>query len=605
MQVVSRISLPKSADVASLYVQHSGSATIGDRLDGQEVACCQGDVISFNSYFNSIYESFYTKYTNLDSVYYLLKLKGDFQVSVYREVYEGKQELLSTETFENCQTLEYVKVSLPNLQQNHTRQGRIYLDLKCLSNLGVFEEGLLASEQQPSCEISLAIISCTFKKEAYIKNTVKTILQDKLLQTKQLKVFVVDNGHTLSSDDFSDARVDLIPNRNVGGSGGFTTGLITALQSSEYSHFLFMDDDIELESESIHRLFTLYEYAKSDFAVAGTMLDLAKKYVLYEAGALYGKHPDTKEISPFSVARLKPDLELQTTSNLNSLLLDEDIDYGGFWFFAFSKQLVEEIGLLLPFFIKVDDMEFGLRIKASCSQIVAFPSIAVWHEPFYGKFPLWDIYYYTRNNLITHAIHGSIGYISTVIQFFTSRVISNILLFEYKSAEMVIKAFEDYIKGPDYFKNCDPELLHADILKLSKSYKTQSIQSNYLPVAEQQYPRIKANAWKKLVSLLTLNGHFLPNLLISDEGAFLWQTYDYAGQRSRAFAKRKISVYKQEGACLFQNEIDKKAGIKLLARWLKVATISGVKWSSVSKKWKQASGELVSTEFWQQYLEKK
>jgi len=54
--------------------------------------------------------------------------------------------------------------------------------------------------------------------------------------------------------------VQLIPNKNVGGSGGFARGLVEALQ--EYLPILFMDDDIELDSESIYRLFSLYEYAK-------------------------------------------------------------------------------------------------------------------------------------------------------------------------------------------------------------------------------------------------------------------------------------------------------------------------------------------------------
>jgi len=49
--------------------------------------------------------------------------------------------------------------------------------------------------------------------------------------------------------------VQLIPNKNVGGSGGFARGLVEALQENTYSHFLFMDDDIELDSESIYRLF--------------------------------------------------------------------------------------------------------------------------------------------------------------------------------------------------------------------------------------------------------------------------------------------------------------------------------------------------------------
>jgi len=50
------------------------------------------------------------------------------------------------------------------------------------------------------------IITCTFKR-VYIKNTVDTILQDKLLQSKDLNIFVVDNGKSLNEDDFRDPRV--------------------------------------------------------------------------------------------------------------------------------------------------------------------------------------------------------------------------------------------------------------------------------------------------------------------------------------------------------------------------------------------------------------
>jgi galactofuranosylgalactofuranosylrhamnosyl-N-acetylglucosaminyl-diphospho-decaprenol beta-1,5/1,6-galactofuranosyltransferase len=39
---------------------------------------------------------------------------------------------------------------------------------------------------------------------------------------------------------------------------------------------------------------------------------------------------------------------------------------------------------------------------------------------------------------------------------------------------MVIKSFEDYIKGPDFIKKSEPEVLHLSILKLSKSYNNQN-----------------------------------------------------------------------------------------------------------------------------------
>lgn len=366
-----------------------------------------------------------------------------------------------------------------------------------------------------------------------------------------------------------------------------------------------MDDDIELETESIYRLFSLYEYAKSDFAVAGSMLDLYRKNVLYEAGALYGTSGDSGELGPFSVVPLKHNLELKDSTSLNFLLEEDNIDYGAFWFFAFSKKVVEEIGLPMPFFIKIDDVEFGLRMKERLQvNAVAFPGIAVWHEPFYAKFPVWDIYYIHRNSLITDVIHASMGYIDA-IKITTIGLILTISIFDYNTTEMVIKGFEDYLKGPDFLKNNDPESLHSHLVKNCKKYKSQTIQPNYSPPPEGAYDKSQPGKLKKIISLLTLNGHLLPNFLTTDEDVFIWHGPDTTGQRSKAFAKKRVLMYKEEGGYLFQNEIDRAAGIKLLARWFKIAATSSVKWTSVRKAWKNAASEMTSTVFWQQYLDLK
>jgi galactofuranosylgalactofuranosylrhamnosyl-N-acetylglucosaminyl-diphospho-decaprenol beta-1,5/1,6-galactofuranosyltransferase len=601
MHVIGRIKLPQSAEVSSLYVQCNEAVSIDYNKDSPEIVLCKGGIVSSNSYFNSFYEKFYVKYTSINSIYYLLKLEGDFQVSIYREVYgKDNKELILTDKFESCHLSDFVKLRLPNLVLDEN-SGRIYFEIMCLSKGGVFKEGLIATEQNQNREVSLGIISCTFRKEAYIKNTVNSILKDKFLQEKDFKIFVVDNGKTLSEDDFGDARVKLIPNRNVGGSGGFTRGLIEALAENHYSHFLFMDDDIELETESIYRLFSLYEYAKVDFVVAGSMLDFYRKHVLYEAGAIYGKFADSGELGPFSVLPLKHNLALKDSNSLNLLLEEDNITYGAFWFFAFSKKVIEEIGLPMPYFIKIDDVEFGLRIKERLGlNAVAFPGIAVWHEPFYAKFPVWDIYYIHRNSLITDVIHTALGYIEA-IKITTIGLILTLSIFDYNTTEMVIKAFEDYLKGPDFLKNNDPESLHSHLVKNCKRYKSQTIQPNYSP-PERVYDKSQPRKFKKIISLLTLNGHLLPNFLTTDKDVFIWHGPDTTGQRSKAFAKKRVLMYKEEGGYLFQNEIDRAAGIKLLARWFKIAATSSVKWASVSKAWKNAASEMTSTVFWQQYL---
>lgn len=595
MQIVNRISFPKSSEVANLYLQFQQGASF-DYSDAPEIVFNQGGIVTTNSYFNSIYENFYNKYTSLDSLYYQLRLEGDFKISIYRESAEKSRELISTEKLDNCQATEFVSFKLPKLEQ-----GRIYFEIECLSDRGVFKEGVIVTEQNPIREVSLAIISCTYKKEEYIKKTVDTIVRDPLLQTKSWKIFVVDNGETLSTKDFTDSRVQLIPNRNVGGSGGFTRGLVEALQSDGYTHFLFMDDDIELDSESIYRLFSLYEYAPEDFAVAGSMLDLIKKHVLYEAGALYGKDNQTLKTSPFSVALRKHNLELENPESLNLLLLDEYIDYGGFWFFAFSRKVVEKIGLPLPYFIKVDDMEFCVRITKLGGKIVAFPSIGVWHEPFYNKVIVWDSYYYVRNNLITHSVYGTINYINTIFTF-TRDLIFSLLIFEYNYAALIVRAFEDYLKGPSVLKSNNPEVLHKEILALTKSYKTQSIKQNYSPPKEVYPTKDRASFGKKLISLLTINGHLLPNFLDSDGEVFMWQTSEHSGLRSRAFRKKRVLIYREDNNCLFQNEFDKAVGIDLLTRWVKAVITISFKGPSAIAQWKAAYSEFTSIKFWQQYL---
>lgn len=602
MNTVSRIQFPNTTDVSDLYIRCHEGATITCRESCREVNLLQGSIVSLNTYFNSFYEKLYAKYTKLCSLYYLLKLEGDFQVSLYREVYgRESRELIYTEKFEKCQITDYVKILLPNISQNENT-GRVYLEIACGSKCGLFTGGLIVTEQNKLREVSIGIITCTFKKEAYVTNTVNTILQDELLKNKNFRIYVVDNGRTLKETQFKDKRVTLIPNKNVGGSGGFTRGLIEAIGENVHTHFIFMDDDIELDSETIYRLFSLYEHAENDFAIAGSMLDLRKKHTIYEVGALYNKSNESSGCHPFSVARVKHNLDLKSTTSLNLFLLEETLDYGGFWFFAFSKKVIEKIGLPMPFFIKIDDMEFGLRIKELAdAEIVSFPSIAVWHEPFYVKNNSWEYYYTYRNFLITNSIRSSLGYVKT-FKHLTKLLVSFLLFFDYNSAEMLIKALEHYMKGPDFIRSSDPEALHSQVLERSKHYKKQGSQCNYYSL-EHFYQKKKVGILKKAVSLLTVNGHLLPSFIISNNEALVMFSPNYSGQWHKAFAKKGTIIFREENGSFHRNEINRLAGIKLLGKWFLIALTSSIKWSNISEEWKKAANELVSTEFWQHYLE--
>ncbi len=610
MNVISRIQFPRTSDASELYLKCGQGASLNLHQEYADIALTKNGVVSFNTYFNSFYETLYAKYTELESLYYLLKLEGDFQVSLYRERYgQENRELIYKENFENCQLAEPVKIMLLDSWRSDDA-GRVYLEIMCLSEQGSFTQGYIATEQNPLREVSLGIISCTFKKEAYIKKTVETILRDDLLQAKQFKVFVVDNGKTLSKDDFPEQKVQLIPNRNVGGSGGFTLGLIQAWDENSYTHLLLMDDDIELESESIYRLISLYEYTNQDFAVVGSMLNLLKKNVLCDAGSFYPRslRADGNYVhNPFSVIAAKHGLNLTKTSNINLLLSEDEADFGGFWFFSFSTNLIKQSNLPLPFFIKVDDVEFGVRIKERLGKsIVAFPGIAVWHEPFYAKAITWTLYYDYRNHLVTHATRNSLKYFHAV-KFFTKNLIQKVFVFDYNSAEVMVRGFADYMKGPNFLKEKDPEALHAEVLNLSKTYSSQSVAVDSIAdIRASEAPSAAKNRryslGKRLMGVLTLNGHLLPEFLLNKTNVLYCMTFEYKDWWPKVFRSKRISFYREGNSSVQQYEMNRVAGISILLKWLFLAASSSMRWSSVSADWRNSFEELTSIEFWKKYL---
>ncbi|OUL36830.1 glycosyl transferase family 2 [Nostoc sp. T09] len=609
MNIITRIRFPRASETSNLYMRCSEGSLLNFSQEQVEVAFTKKSILSLNTYFNSFYEKFYVKYTALKDLYYLLKLDGDFQISLYREYYNGEsRDLIYTANFEKCLLSKPIKVILPDSWRSENA-GRHYLEIICLSEKGLFVKGCIATEQPKLHEVSLALITCTFKKEAYVKNTVNTVLKDDLLQKENFKFFIVDNGRTLKEDEFPEPRVQLIPNRNFGGAGGFTRGLIQAIDENLYTHFLFMDDDVEIDSESIYRLFVLYEYANQDFAVAGSMLDLYKKYLVHEAGALYCKYIDTNGNYKDDMSKglsLKHKLNIENPSNINILLAEDIPDYGAFWFFSFSQSVIKDMGLPMPFFIKEDDIEFGLRIRERLGKmIVVFPGISIWHEPFYAKSSGWINYYSVRNRLITNSMRSLFGYVDT-IKFLTKSLLYSLLVFDYNSAEMLLKGFEDYIEGPTVIENNDPEILHSKILELSKIHKTQSTKttsSNTVHTLKEQGNENHSQlVIKRIIGLLTLNGHFLPNFLLSNEDVMYWMGSDYFDNWHKVFPNKRVVIVREGNSSVEKYEMDRKSCIKILINWLKIIILLSIRWTSVRTEWRNAFNRFTSTKFWKKYL---
>ena len=110
--------------------------------------------------------------------------------------------------------------------------------------------------------VSLHLCTTTFKKEDYILPNIQ-LLKDTVLAgndslAKNLWIHVVDNGRTLPVEELETEHVMVHPNLNVGGAGGFTRGMLEAMDHKEKpTHVLLMDDDVMILPESLIRTYNL------------------------------------------------------------------------------------------------------------------------------------------------------------------------------------------------------------------------------------------------------------------------------------------------------------------------------------------------------------
>ncbi len=594
MSAVARVRFPCTPQVSGLYfkVSDAGYTMTADSVDLQQDA-----TLSFNTYFNSFYESFYLKYTRMRAGEYRLRLEGSFLVSFYRERFQCPRERLGSVEFHEAVPDKLCAIALPSCDDPQAA-GRIYLELRCLSRSGRFLGGELHAVAAQPRPVSLAIVICTYKREAYLDKTVRAILDDRQLGEKDLSIYVVDNAQTVGP--FDDPRVRVFPNPNYGGSGGFSRGLLEARQRGDHTHFLLMDDDIQLDSEAVFRAVCLFEHADESLILSGSMLDSLRSYSLFEAGAVYGVRPDLTVRDPLMWAPLKTNLFLQDSKDLNYLLVEEHADYGAFWFFAGSMALLDKIGLVFPFFIRVDDIEFSLRAQAAGHRIVPFPSLGVWHDSFAAKKPVWDEFYTTRNVLICNAIHRDIPRATTLTRL-GKRFNARLFGYDYNAAHLILDAIEHFLEGPAGLLKRDPEELAAQVKARVERYPVDAVPAQDASDAfwRLAFYRRDYKLATMALSLATLNGHLLPESWVDEDGT--GHITDDPYSTFKAFGKRNaLSLHHYTR--IARRRLNTGLGRKLFARWLRLSAQGLLRWKSVEAAWREQAPQLVSATFWRRYL---
>lgn len=416
------IKLPMDMARKELYIK-------GDSVDiHPEYICLQkGQFIDFSTYFNLFSAKKWKTYTSIQSIKLQLHIHGKYKVTIYN-VSSGDKTILFTDT---CQNNFEKIISLSDCSGNF-----LVFAIQALEDGVKVWNGAYWGEFEDTQNVDIGIIICTFKREEYVKRNL-TILQRLMQENPHFHVMVIDNGQTLP--EICNEQLQVIHNRNYGGSGGFTRGLMEQVNQGTNNYVLMMDDDILIETSSLERVYALCRHIKNQYAqqmIAGSMMSMDEPTIQYENTAYWGK---------VRLHSLGQGFDLTAIEDLikNDQLPLKQNKYAAWWFCCIPMAVVRKNGYPLPNFIKGDDMEYGIRNRRD---IITMNGIGVWHEAFAKKMSPVVNYYSDRNMLILNEFADGCGR-GTVFFSMIARLGRRILRGDTVGIRIFESAVRDYISG--------------------------------------------------------------------------------------------------------------------------------------------------------------
>ncbi len=241
----------------------------------------------------------------------------------------------------------------------------------------------------------VGIIIVTWEKKEYVLNLLATL---KNLDYDNYDIVVVDNA---SSDGTAEALkgafpgVHLIVNpENLGGTGGFNTGIKYALREGIYKYLWLLDNDVEVDKEALIELVNVLE-SSEEIAVAGSaMYNLTDKDKFLEAGYFIdltrGRFRDDKKSIPDNAGGKG----FNIVDSVSSCSL------------CVSTDAVQDVGIWDEnYFIYCDDVDWNIRFGEKGYKVASVSGSRIWHIPWLFKIGFNTAYYANRNMLYLMSKH--------------------------------------------------------------------------------------------------------------------------------------------------------------------------------------------------------
>lgn len=608
--------------------------------------------IDFNTYLNALSVHKWSKYSQAKSYTLQLKVNGKFKLSLvyskllslnpsirevgfevaFKEIHQSKADdifkrnnmnHLSNESEIQKDTFVYAVetqgteiLSIPIKMDSEASLVGFIIE----GEAQIYEAGWYARVDKSAVrDIRIAINTTTFKKEEYILDNLEQIQEQifdqheasglNALGAGHLFINVVDNGSTLDAASVNSKYIRVYANPNVGGAGGFSRGMIETLnlrKNGEYdaTHVIFMDDDIDVLTESFKRVYALLSIIKPEYQdhfIEGAMLDNIDGITQYEDTGFITHSNDVAYMPVKTSYNLTNEKEVLR----NDLEYPVDNEYGAWWFCTVPMKFIHENSMSLPIFYRGDDIEFSIRNQA---KLITLNGLAVWHLPFYTKkSKALENYLVARNTFIDQSINGSENFASGVdfLGKYLELYKKEQRMFNYQAADQVLDALDDYLKGPHYIAE------HKGIELILVENKKNEVFSEDIPEkiklnlhTADEYHML--NPMDLKLFLETDNGHGFPeysfNRFDDDLANVAVVNQEMLENPGKQFMKKRVVIYDTYNKAYCMRERNQEKYEVNEVRLKNLLAKFDAEGDAVAAAYQEAGKEFHTTDFWRTYL---
>jgi galactofuranosylgalactofuranosylrhamnosyl-N-acetylglucosaminyl-diphospho-decaprenol beta-1,5/1,6-galactofuranosyltransferase len=593
----------------------TGDSIHPDQIESRtSLRVTSGDKLSFGTYFNAFPASYWRRWTVVTDVTLTVRLRGlGATVIVYKSMAKGhSQRVGSADTTTDGSSTFTLDLTLKPFVDG----GWYWYDVIAGDDDVVVESAEWTAEvpddraQHGTVDIAIT----TMNRPDFCAKLIGQIGDDAELRPFLDTVFVMEQGtdKVVDSPDFAKAQgalgdtLRMIEQGNLGGSGGYARGQLESIRKGTATYAMMMDDDVVCEPEGIIRAVTFADLARRPTIVGGHMFNIYSRSRLHSFGEIVQPWRFWWQ-SPFDTYS---DWDLAGRNLRSSRWLHKriDVDFNGWFMCLIPRQILEEIGLSLPLFIKWDDSEYGLRAKAAGYPTVTFPGAAVWHVPWTDKNDGldWQAYFHQRNRFIAALLHSPYPKGGRMVRESRNHQISHLVSMQYSTVEIRHQALLDVLAGPDHLHEMLPTRL-GEINATRKQFSDARLQIDpdaFPPVRREKPPRKGKDGTEIPSRLATLMNAGLQPLRQLKPARALSREFpevelramDASWYRLGTYDSAIVSMADGTSAALYQRDPQKFR--EMMVKTIEIHERLKREWPRLAAEYRAKLGEVTSPEAW-------